>query len=68
METEDINHWADRIAAKLFNEYVTSENYTKEKAVKALSRCVGSTFLTDILNQNESIIISKLISESERTY
>lgn len=56
------------IINKIFNEGVYKENYTLEKAKKALSGCVGSKVLTEILIENESKIIEGLISEIKVTY
>ena len=57
-----------KLAGKLFNEYVYKENYTKEKALKAISNCVGSHIFEVILNDYEEDIISLLRSEKEQTY
>jgi len=65
---EKIQYWSKKIAGKLFNEYVTKENYSKEKAILVLDNCCGGNFLIEFLNNYESVIISMLIPESERTF
>lgn len=57
-----------RIVSKIFNEGVYKENYTLDKAIKALSNCAGSKYLTEILIEYESKIIEGLISETKVTY
>ena len=57
-----------RIVSKIFNEGVYKENYTVEKAIKALSNCAGSKYLTEILLEYENKIIEGLISQTKVTY
>jgi len=57
-----------KLAGKLFNEYVYKENYTKDKALKAISNCVGSHIFEVIINEYEPEIIKLLRSEIEQTY
>lgn len=57
-----------KLSGKLFNEYVYIENYTKEKALKAISNCVGSHIFEVIINEYESDVIALLRSEKEQTY
>lgn len=57
-----------RIVLKIFNEGVYKENYTLAKAIKALSNCAGSKYLTEVLIEKEDKIIESLISETKVTY
>ena len=57
-----------QLSGKLFNEHVYKENYTKEKALKAISNCVGSHIFEVIINEYEPEVIKLLRSEKEQTY
>lgn len=57
-----------RIVSKIFNEGVYKENYTLDKAIKALSNCAGSKYLTEILIEKEDKIKESLISKTQVTY
>ena len=56
----DTQNSINKIAAKLFNEGVTPENYTKEKANKILSNCVAPVFCKNILKKYENDVIVKV--------
>ena len=49
-----------KLVNKLYNEGVTKENYTKEKALEISERCAGVSILTYILNNHEDEVIKLL--------
>lgn len=52
---------ASKLANKLYNEGITKENYTKEKATEIISRCAGFAILNHIINNHEEEVIKLLI-------
>jgi len=67
-ENPNLPELKKKLAGKLFNEYVYKENYTKDKALKAISNCVGSHIFEVIINEYEPEVIKLLRSEKEQTY
>lgn len=67
-ENENIPRLKKQLAGKLFNEGVYKENYTKEKALNAISNCVGVHLFEVIIQESEKEIVSMLRSEKEQTF
>lgn len=51
MNNTHIDFLVNRIAAKLRHEHITSSNFTMNTAKEVISRCVGVSVLTPVLDQ-----------------